>query len=168
MTSNLIIMGFDEEFMAEGMLGTVGKLQEDGLITVEDAVIASRGESANVDIKQTQSVTGKFTLRGGGIGLLGGLLLGGPIGGLIAGTAVGAVAGKMKDVGIDDDVIDSVSKGLAPNSSMLFLLVQKVEPENLEKVDEALRPFKAAILHTTLTDKNQAKLQEILKKEEFK
>lgn len=168
MTGNLIIMGFDEEFMAEGMLGTIGKLQEDGLVAIEDAVIASRGVSKHVDIKQTQSEAGKFTLRGGGIGLLAGMLLGGPIGGLVAGTAVGAVAGKMKDVGIDDDVIENVSNGLAPNSSMLFLLVQEVKPENLEKVDEALRPFKAEILHTTLTDENQAKLQEILKKEEFK
>ena len=168
MTSNLVILGFEDEFMAEGMLGTVGKLQQDGLLSIEDAVVASRGVSSKVDIKQTQSETGKFTLRGGGIGLLAGMLLGGPIGGAIVGTAVGAVAGKMKDAGIDDDVIDSVSKGLAPESSMLFLLVEEVDPENLEKVEAALRPFKANLLNTTLSDEKQKKLQEILDKEEFK
>ena len=96
------------------------------------------------------------------------MLLGGPIGGVIAGTAVGAVAGKMKDAGIDDDVIDRVSEGLAPESSMLFLLVEEVDPENLEKVEAALRPFKANLLNTTLSEEKQQKLQEILDKEEYK
>ena len=43
MTNNLVILGFEDEFMAEGMLGTVGKLQQEGLLTIEDAVVASRG-----------------------------------------------------------------------------------------------------------------------------
>jgi uncharacterized membrane protein len=154
--------------MAEGMLGTVGKLQQEGLLSIEDAVVASRGVGSDVNIKQTKSEVGKFTLRGGGIGLLAGILLGGPIGGVIAGTAVGAMAGKMKDAGIDDDVIQSVSDGLAPESSMLFLMVEEVDPENLEKVEAALRPFKANLLNTTLSDEKQKKLQEILDKEEFK
>jgi len=168
MTSNLVILGFEDEFMAEGMLGTVGKLQQEGLLTIEDAVVASRGVGTKVNIKQTESEVGKFTLRGGGIGLIAGMLLGGPIGGVIAGTAVGAVAGKMKDAGIDDDVIDRVSEGLAPESSMLFLLVEEVDPENLEKVEAALRPFKANLLNTTLSEEKQQKLQEILDKEEYK
>ena len=87
-------------------------LGTDGLITIEDAVIASRGVGQNVEIKQTQSVTGKYTLRGSGIGLLAGFLLGGPIGGLIGGTAVGAISGALKDIGIDDKFIREASEML--------------------------------------------------------
>ena len=47
-----------------------------GLIELEDAVIASRGRGGDVQIEQTHKQGGRFALRGGGAGLLAGLLLG--------------------------------------------------------------------------------------------
>lgn len=168
MASNIIVLAFDEgEFMAEGMLETISKLEEDELVTVEDAVIAHRGVDDTVHLKQTHSVKGKYTLRGSGAGFLVGLLLGGPIGGLVAGAAAGAITGSMKDYGIDDDFIEEISNGLGPNSSALFLMVDEVAPENLEKVDAVLRTFKANVVKTTLSDENEAKLRQIFAKEEF-
>lgn len=143
------------------------RMQERGLVVVEDAVLAQRGVSEKVDIKQTKSVTGKFTRRGGGVGLLAGLLLGGPIGGLVAGATIGAIAGSMKDAGIDDDQIKAITKALSPNSSALFLLVQEVAAENLDEVLEELRVFKANIVQTSLPEDARNKLQEVLSKEEY-
>lgn len=168
MASNIIVLGFPEgQYLAEGMLGTIMQLQEEGLLVVDDAVIASRGVGENVNIKQTQSETGKFSLRGGGIGLLAGILLGGPIGGLVAGTAMGAIAGKMKDAGIDDDFIKGITAGLSPNSSMLFLMVEKVDPDKRDKLESELRKYKAVVLETTLSDDNEAELRELFAKDEY-
>ena len=66
--------------------------EEKGYFTVKDAVVVTRGGgSQDVQIKQTVKKAGKWSLGGGGIGLLAGFLLGGPVGGLIVGATVGAI-----------------------------------------------------------------------------
>lgn len=174
MDNNLIVLVFEEEpfdfenvmsgpTKAEGFLETVQVWQEEGLVQIEDAVIAVRGVGTDIKIKQTKSLTGKYALGGSGIGLLAGLLLGGPIGGLIGGAAIGAISGKMKDVGIDDKFIEEASEGLVPNSSALFLLGRSSDPEKfLEKV----RPYKAFVAKTTLDDQQEKALRKALDQEE--
>lgn len=163
MESNMIVLGFEGETTAEDMLETFQGMQERGLITIEDAVIASRGVGQNVEIKQTHSVKGKYALRGSGIGLLAGLLLGGPIGGLIGGTAIGAISGALKDIGIDDKFIRETSEALGPNSSALFLLGSAQDPDGFR---EELKPFKAIVAMTTLSPEQEKRLKETLADEE--
>jgi len=160
----LIAIAFDGQFTAEGMLEHLEKMQKEGILKLADAVIAFRGQSANIEIKQTHSVTGKSSLKGSGVGLLAGMLLGGPILGLAAGAAVGAIAGKMKDYGIDDDFINSVSKSLGPDSSAIFLMVEEVDgPEVLKR----LKPYKGTVLSASLTPEQQKRLEDALSEETF-
>ena len=175
MENNIIVLVFEEDkpiniddisfqySKAENMLENVKMWQEQGLYQLEDAVIAICGAGGIVKIKQTQSDTGKFALRGSGIGLLAGLLLGGPIGGLIAGTAVGAITGKMKDIGIDDKFIKQITTGLRQDTSALFLMGKAIDQE---KMEEEIRPFKALVVSTTLPEEREKRLQELLKREE--
>ena len=162
MDSNIVVLRFDDESQAESMLLTFTELQERGIVTLEDAVIASRGPGDNIEIKQTQSVTGKYTLRGGGIGLLAGLLLGGPIGGLVGGTVAGAVAGALKDVGLDDKFIKETSEMLSPGSSALFLMGKA---DDLDKLLEELKPFKALVATTSLSEEQENRLKRTLAEE---
>ncbi len=162
MAGNLVVLAFEGEHTAENMLVDFQQMEEEGLLEMEDVVIASRGQGKHVSIKQTHSETGKLTLRGGGIGLAAGLLLGGPIGGLVAGTAIGAIAGSLKDYGIDDHFIKDVEGYLRPDTSALFLLG---EAQEAEKVLERLQPFKAKVLKTTLTDKQERRLRDTLAEE---
>ncbi len=161
--SNLIALGFEGEETAKGWLDDLNKLAEEGHIEIFDAVVASRGVGKHINIKQTQSVKGKFAKRGTGIGFLAGLLLGGPLLGAAGGAAVGAVTGSMKDVGIDDKFIDEIAKGVAPNSSMLFLMTENAD----EKVINYLKPFKARVLTTTLPPEEEARLQKLLDTEQY-
>lgn len=161
--SNLVALAFEGEETAKGWLKDLTKMAEDGHIEIIDAVVASRGVGKNIDIKQTQSAKGKFAKRGTGIGFLAGILLGGPILGAAGGAAVGAITGSMKDVGIDDAFIDEIAKGVAPNSSMLFLMVQNAD----DKVMEYLKHFKARVLTTTLPPEEEARLQKLLETEEY-
>jgi uncharacterized membrane protein len=161
--NQLIVLGFQGESTAEDMLSVFQDMEEKGILTIEDAVLASRGPGHQVAVKQTQSVTGKYTARGSGIGLLAGLLLGGPVGGLIGGTVVGAIAGAMKDVGIDDKFIEQVSDALGPDSSALFLMGQA---EDADQFLEQLRPFKAVVASTTLSEDQEKRLKAALEREE--
>jgi uncharacterized membrane protein len=160
--SNIIVLAFDGRHTAKAMLKDIQKMQEDGLLEIEDAVVTSSGTGGNVKIEQTHSDKGKFALRGSGIGLLAGLLVGGPIGGLVGGAAVGAIAGALKDYGIDDDFINEVSESLKPDSSALFLMVKNAKAE---ETLERLKPFKAKVLNTTLSEEQEQRLKEVLEKE---
>ena len=99
--SQIIVLGFEGQLTAAAILRDIIKMQDDGLIELEDAVVASRGSGTDVEIQQTHSDSSKFALRGGGAGLLAGLLLGGPILGAAGGAAVGVLASALKDYGID-------------------------------------------------------------------
>jgi uncharacterized membrane protein len=164
MASQIVVLGFKIEQGAEAMLKDIQKWQEEGLVELEDAVIASSGPGGHVEIQQTHKEGGKFTLRGGGAGLLAGLLLGGPILGFVGGAAAGAIAGALKDYGLDDGFIEEVSKWVQPNTSALFVLVNEV---NADAVLDKLRPFEAVVLTTTLPQAGEQRLREALAEEQF-
>jgi uncharacterized membrane protein len=159
MASQLVVLAFEGESTAEGMWNNFKDMQERGLIQLEDAVIVSRGQSTEVTIKQTDSRRGKYAAAGGGIGLLAGFLVGGPIGG----AAVGALLGSLRDRGIDDKFVKSLSQQLKPESSSIFLLVKSGDRQ---KVQEELRPFKAVVVYTTLSPEVEKRLRETLAEEE--
>jgi uncharacterized membrane protein len=161
--NNIIVLGFEGKTKAEDMLTLFQEWAERGWITIEDAVVAVRGESQEVEIKQTKSVTGKYAARGTGIGLAAGLVLGGPIGGLVAGTAIGAIAGKMKDIGIDDDFVREATGVLRPDSSALFLMGRAEDPERFYA---ELKPHKAIVATTSLSPEQERRLRDALAEEE--
>ena len=164
MDGNIVVLRFEGESQAENMLSIFGDMQDKGIVTLEDAVIATRGPGDQIEIKQSQSVTGKYTLRGSGIGLLAGMLLGGPVGGLVGGTVVGAIAGALKDVGIDDKFIRQTSEMLTPGSSALFLMGKADDPDRF--FDE-LKPFKALVATTSLSAEQERRLRSTLAEDEL-
>jgi uncharacterized membrane protein len=165
MASNVVVLGFKSQFGAEAMLDDLSKWQEEGLIELEDAVLASRGPGTKIEIEQTHKKSRKPIAKGGGAGLLAGLLLGGPILGLAAGVVAGSISRGMKDYGLDDDFVKEVSEWVRPNTSALFLLVKQA---NAEEVLERLRPTEAIVLNTTLAPEAEARLRRALAEEEYK
>jgi uncharacterized membrane protein len=155
----MIALGFEGQIAADEMLTTALAWQERGIVNLEDAVVASRGFDARVNIRQTKTLTGKYTLKGGGLGLLAGILLGGPLGGLAVGAAVGAIAGKRKDIGIDDYVIKDISDELRPDTSMLFLLGKVMDPKRMAAELSALD---AVVVATSLSEEQHANLRKLL------
>jgi len=163
--NQMIALGFEGQATAEKMLGQVQTWQERGIIKLDDVVVASRGQEAKVDIHQTRTLTGKYAVRGGGLGLLAGLLLGGPVGGLVAGAAAGAIAGKRKDIGIDDHLIKEVSDELRPDTSILFLLGKSVDSKRL---GQELSSLDASVITTSLSEVQQDRLKQLLEQNDPK
>jgi len=159
MTSTIIVLGFDHEYGAEGMLEHIDKFQKEGLITLDDAVLAARGVGGQVTIKQAHPQTGKTALKGSGVGLLAGLLLGGPILGATAGAGIGAIVGSVRDFGLDDHFVEGISESLKPESSALFLLVKEAKTEELQgRFDK----YEARVITTSLTPDKEKALQKFL------
>ena len=164
MANNIVVLGFKNQYGAEAMLDEIQKWQEEDLIELEDAVLVSRGVGGEVQIEQTHKQGGRFALRGGGAGLLAGLLLGGPILGLVGGVAAGGIAAALKDYGLDDMFVKEVSQWVQPETSALFLLVKEGKAD---EILEKLRPYGAIVLTTTLASEQEERLRQVLADEEY-
>lgn len=156
MASQIVALAFDGVETAEGILDNVIDMQQRGLLKLDDAVVLSRpAGTSEVQVKQTDSRRGRYALIGGGAGMLAGWLVGGPIGG----AAIGAIIGAMRDRGLPDSFVNTISGSLGPDSSALVVLVKDVDGPT---VLEELKPFKGRVVHTTLSDEQEKRLRETL------
>lgn len=168
--SDLIVVGFNKPDEADRVLTQLGRLRREHLIDLEDAVVAVRDPDGKVNIKQSISMTGRGasygTISGALWGTLIGLLFLNPLAGMAIGGAVGAgtgaLSGSLIDYGIDDDFIRDIGNTLTPDSSALFLLIRKVQPE---KVLAELGGYQARILRSSLSPEQESKLQSALSRE---
>ena len=178
MASKLVVLAFDGPNTASDMLVNLREAEKRGVLKLDDAVIASRGNSAEivmggsdnfggysqasegqaVKVQQTQSHRGRSAAGGAGIGLLAGLLVGGPIVGVTLG--IGVLAGALRDRGIKDSFIEETSKHLKRDSSALFLLIKETQQDKLDSVLAELKQFNAKVLYTDLPPETEKKLRQ--------
>ncbi|MCW5713714.1 MAG: DUF1269 domain-containing protein [Bauldia sp.] len=165
--SEFIVVGFDDMFEADRVLSVLLRLEKEYLIDLEDAVVAVRRPNGAVTLKQSVSPMAIGTASGLARGALWGGLIGllflAPVMGIavggIAGAGVGALAGSAVDYGIDDNLIAQLASTLKPDSSALFLLVRKAQPE---KVLAEFSQFKGRIIRTSLSPEQEKRLEEAL------
>ncbi|OCC01366.1 hypothetical protein BA190_28145 [Labrys sp. WJW] len=165
--SDLIVVGFDSIDEADKVLLKLDALKKEYLVDLEDAVVVTRNGEGKVHLKQSINLTG----IGASSGLLSGALWGGLVGllflnplagfaiGGAVGAGVGALSGSLADYGIDDDFIKSLGQTIPNNSSALFVLVRKVQPE---KVLAEFHGLKGRVIKTSLSPEQEQKLQEAL------
>jgi uncharacterized membrane protein len=165
--AELVIVGFDNPTDADRVLTELTRLQKEYLIDLEDAVVAIRSPDGAVRIKQSVNLVSLGAASGGLRGAMWGSLIGllflNPLAGLAIGGAVGAgsgaLSGNLIDYGINDDFIKSIGNTLKPETSALFLLIRKSQPE---KVLAELSGFKGHVIRSSLSPEQEAKLQAAL------
>ncbi len=159
--SELIAVGFKDEFKADEVLLDLAKLQREHLIDLEDAAVVVRNQKGKVRVKQAQELVTSGALGGGFWGLLLGLIFFNPLLGWAVGAAAGALSGAVTDIGIDDGFIKEVGNTIEPGTSAIFVLVRKATPD---KVLADLSQFEGKVLRTSLSKEDETKLQEALTK----
>lgn len=157
--NKIVVLGFNRQFGAEGALVEINKMVEDGVLTIEDAVTASCNIAGHVEIKQGRPKSGKSAKTGAGVGLLAGILLGGPIVGVAIGAGIGKIIGSLKDYGLDDKFIGSISASLRPETSALFLLVVEAKADEIR---ERLKHLDARVLTTNLPEDKEKELRKLM------
>ena len=157
--ATLTVWKFDSEGGAERALGLLERLQKEELIRINDAayVFWPTGRK-KPKTEQLHNLTGAGALGGSFWGLLFGLIFFVPLLGMAMGAAMGALGGAMSDVGIDDDFINSVRDEVTPGTSALFLMTSDVVTD---KVKGAFEGSHAELLHTNLSNEQEAKLREV-------
>ena len=157
----LVVLGFGDESSAFALRDLLGTLEEEGVIEIGDAVIATRNASGKVRLHQSIPLVAFGTAVGSFSGMLLGMLLLTPLFGSIAGAAAGALSAKLADVGFDDSFMRKLGETLIPGTSSLFVLVRKTRPEVLI---ERLKPFagRCHVLQTSLSAENESLLRSVL------
>ncbi len=157
--STLVVVSYDTKFKADEVRLKLLKMQKDYLLSVEDAVIATKNDKGKIKLHQMYSLTASGAAGGGFWGLLVGLIFLNPLLGFAAGASAGAVAGALADVGINDNFMKDLASDLNNNSSMLFVLLNAIV---FDKVLDELKGTGGHIIQTSLSHTNEAKLKEAL------
>lgn len=150
---------FDTPEGADAAEQTLVALSKEELITIHDAATVSWPEGARKPkTRQLTSMAGIGALSGSFWGLLFGLLFFVPLLGMAVGAAAGALGGSLTDVGIDDDFIASVRDKVTPGTSALFLLSSDAV---VDKVRDAFARHRPELIHTNLSNEDEAKLRDV-------
>jgi uncharacterized membrane protein len=165
--AELVVVGFDNPHEADRALTELVRLQREYLIDLEDAVVAIRGPDGKLRLKQSVDLVGAGAAGGGLWGAMWGSLVGllflNPLVGLVAGAALGAgagaLSGSLADYGINDDFLRQIGETLQPNTSALFVLVRKAQPE---KVLQEISGFRGRVIRSSLSPEQEARLQAAL------
>ena len=144
---------------AEEILVGLSKQQ---LITIFDAATVEwLPGKRKPKTRQLNDLTGAGALGGAFWGLLFGILCFVPLLGLAVGAASGALGGSLADAGIDDDFINGVKEKVTPGTSAL-LSADAV----LDKVKDAFEGTHPELIHTNLSNEDEAKLREAFAEED--
>jgi uncharacterized membrane protein len=156
--SNLIAIAYPSEAVAQQAVATLGQLQKQQLIELDDVVIARR-DGDKIKLDQGVGLTGAGALGGAAWGGLIGLLFLAPIAGMAIGAATGALAGKLSDYGIDDKFAKGVASSLPPGGAAMFLLVRRSTPD---RVLAEMKQFGGTVLQTNLSTEAEQRLKDAL------
>ena len=160
--SDLIVVGFKDEFKADEVMSELRRLQSEYLVDLEDAAVVIRNQEGKVKIKQAQELVVSGAIGGGYWGLLLGVIFFNPIFALI-GAGAGALSGALSDIGINDDFMRDLGSTIEPGTSAIFVLIRKSTPD---RVLADLSKFEGKVLRTSLSKEDEAKLQAALTKQE--
>lgn len=165
--SDLVAVAFNSRDEADHVLTELNRMQKEYLVELGDAVIAIRQPDGKVYLKQSVNLVGTSATYGALSGVMWGTLVGllflNPLAGFavggLVGAGTGALAGSLVDFGIDDKFIRSLAEKLKPDSSALFVLLRKVQPE---KVLAELSRFKGEVLQTSFSPEQEERLRQAI------
>ena len=158
--SDLVFIAFDSEAKAEEVRNKVLDMQKEYLISVEDAVIATRDDRGRIKLNQLFHPAASGALSGAFWGMLIGWIFFLPFVGAAAGAAGGALGGALTDVGIDDDEMrKDAQAALTPGKAGLFLLIRKM---TTDKVLDDLKGVGGTVISTSFDHAKEEALKEAL------
>jgi uncharacterized membrane protein/uncharacterized RDD family membrane protein YckC len=153
--AHLVVLGLDNREDAERVFDLAGDLAKQELLQLEDAAYAYRDAKGKVRIQQAVSLTKAGAASGALWGTLIGLIFLMPVAGMAIGAGSGALAGKLADVGINDDTIKQIGAQLEQGKAAVFLLARSA---TVDRVIEAIKPYNPTVIQTNLSHDREEEL----------
>ncbi len=157
--ADLIAIGYDDQDTAEQAAEEVYRLAHDLVIEPEAVAVIKRDKNGKYKVTTNHHPVAEGVTWGMFWGVLFGLLFFIPVFGLAVGGVFGALFGTLDKIGIDKTFAQEVRDMLAPDTSALFLVVDKVTPD---KAVQALSKYGGRVLKTSLSQDAEQQLQAAL------
>ena len=157
--SELIVIVYPSEAKAEEVRQRLFKMQREYLLTLSDAVIATKSPDGHVKLNQIVNTTALGAVSGSFWGLLIGAIFLMPALGAAVGAASGALGGALTDFGIEDAFMKDLAGSIQPGSAALFILSQKM---TADKVIEGIKDAGGVVLKTSLDRTKEQQLRDAL------
>lgn len=157
--SNLTVILFDDELQAEEARLKLLRLQREGFLDLEDAVVVVKTGDGEVKFNQMHRMARKGGFAGSVTGLIVGSILLSPLIGVVFGAVTGAVSASLTDVGIDDRFMKQLAERFKPGTSALFTLVRRADPE---RVAQECFGFGGRVLVSSVSKEREAVIQAFL------
>jgi uncharacterized membrane protein len=162
--ATLSVLKFNDPHGADRVLLALQGLQEQQMITLQDAAVVSWPQgNKKPKTRQLASTAGIGAMGGAFWGFLFGLIFFVPFLGAAIGASMGALTGSMADVGIDDDFIKQVREKVTEGTSALFALTSGATAP--DKVVDELKQYDFEIISTNLPEEQEQKLREAFAQE---
>lgn len=131
--TRLVFLGFTDEQLARTVLEVIKKGTADKDIVVGDWALVTKLEGGKIDVTTNRS-TDPGAARGGAVGGAAGLVLAtlaGPVGlgAVVAGAAIGAVTAAVRDSGLKNDDVETVSVYMAPGRTGIMVSMPLAEAD---------------------------------------
>jgi uncharacterized membrane protein len=157
--STLIAIAYPDAQTAERVRAELVQATKEHLVQLEDAVVVEHQPDGKIKLHQGMSTTGAGAAGGAMWGGLIGLLFLAPLFGMAIGAASGALAGKVSDVGVNDDFMKQLGAKVPAGGAALIMLGRSDAPN---KVLERLHPFGGEVIQTSLDDEQEERLRTAL------
>jgi uncharacterized membrane protein len=157
--STLVAIAYPDAGTAEQVRTELVQLTKEHLLSLEDAVVVEHRPDGKIKLHQAMSPAGAGAVGGAAWGGLIGLLFLAPLFGMAIGAASGAVAGKMADVGVNDDFMKQLGAKLQPGAAALIMLGRADAPE---RVLERVKPYGGEVIQTSLDNEEEERLRAAL------
>src|SRR5262245_21616519 len=159
--ATLTVWKFDNWHEADQAVSTLEALARQQLIKVHDsATVSWHPETRRPKTRQLRNLVGPGAVGGMFWGMLFGLIFLMPVLGAAIGAATGAVAGSLRDVGIDDDLIQAARDRIVPGTSALFLLSSDAVQDKVKAAFDRTG-LKAQLIESNLSNEQEAALREM-------
>ena len=157
--SNLIAVAYPEVTTAREVAATLGSLQKEKSIVLEDLVVVERRPDGKIKLHQTTSPAGVGAAGGALWGGLIGLLFLAPLLGMAIGAGTGAAAGALADVGADDKFMKDLGAKLHDHGAAVVVLVRESTPD---KVLPRISQYGGEVIQSSLDNESEQRLREAL------
>ncbi|MEM1451316.1 MAG: DUF1269 domain-containing protein [Planctomycetota bacterium] len=155
--ATISVLKFNTPDGADAAKETVFGLARDHMIELHDgAIVKWPNGKKRPRTEQFNDLTGAGAMGGAFWGLLFGVLFFMPLAGMLIGAGMGALSGSMADVGIHDDFIDKIKKGVTEGTSCLFLMTSNAVED---RVVEALSEHEFEVIATNLSKEQEDALR---------
>jgi uncharacterized membrane protein len=156
---DLVAVVFSSETKADEVRQELLAMAKEYLIEIGDAVVAVKTDNGRVKLNQMLNTTAAGAAGGSFWGLLVGFIFMNPLLGVAAGAASGALAGRLTDIGINDDFMKKLAEDVAMGEAILFVLVNRMTGD---KVLKRLEGVGGRVLQTSLDTEAENKLRAAL------